>query len=58
MTPKLFERLRKKAGLTQIQLAEDLGYTVRQIYRFEHGITKIRPGLAAYMLSLTAAEKS
>ncbi len=36
------KKLRKKHNLTQVQLAELLGYTSRQIQRFENG-ARIRP---------------
>jgi len=55
MTPNQFQKIRKRAGLTQTELGKALNYKRQQIHRFEHGKVKISPALAVYMLVLNAA---
>jgi transcriptional regulator with XRE-family HTH domain len=42
MTPKQLRNKRKKAGMTQREIAEKLGVTVTSVARWEQGIHAIR----------------
>jgi len=52
MLPEAIRSLRETLGLTQEQLAEQAGYSVRQIVRWENGQGRVREAVHQYLLSL------
>lgn len=52
MLPEAMRSLREALGLTQEQLAEQAGYSVRQIIRWENGQGRVREAVHQYLLGL------
>ena len=50
MSPEYLKRLRLKANMTQQELADRLGYKVRQIYNWEHGVTEIPESATRFIM--------
>jgi DNA (cytosine-5)-methyltransferase 1 len=53
-----FTSLREQAGLTVSEAAARLGYTERQIYRFENGTSRPRRAVVEFLRSLKGANNS
>jgi len=55
LSPENLRALRKRAGLTQAQLAEELGRTERQIQRWEAGDSKPKDPILIHRLVVVVA---
>ena len=49
--------LRERAGLSREELAEQTGYTLRTVYRWENGELAVRKAVLEYLSRLTAAKE-
>jgi DNA-binding transcriptional regulator YiaG len=57
MTPEEMKRLRREAGLTQVQLADALGVAPRTVQAWEGGTNKV-PSTAAMAVRLVVKKDS
>ena len=53
-----FHELRMKTGLTIEELSDELGYSPRQVYRWDNGETAPRQAVMKTMAILSAADAS